>query len=132
MCHNSLRKNTIIYSNTINVTDACVRHVCSGLLSDFGSASATSDLDASGTVDVNDLLALLSAFGSTCVDVSAPTCTLGSDCGGQVWNDCGSSCPSICGTPPGMCNMMCNAAYQCGQDQCWNEATGACEAGVGR
>jgi hypothetical protein len=61
-----------------------------------------------------------------------PACTQGTDCGGQVWNDCGSSCPSICGEPdPMMCNMMCNQAYECPFGECFNEATGACEAGGG-
>jgi hypothetical protein len=105
------------------------------LLSDFGGTDASSDLDDSGTVDVNDLLALLSAFGSTCSVAAAapappppPACTQGSDCGGQIWNTCASSCPSICGTPDAMiCNMMCNQAFECPFGQCFNEATGACE-----
>eukprot|EP01046_Picozoa_sp_COSAG06_P043907 COSAG06_NODE_5827_length_3254_cov_3.707132_2_plen_238_part_00 len=59
-------------------------------------------------------------------------CTMGSDCGGQVWNTCASSCPDICGQPgPMMCNMMCNQAYVCSFGECFNEASGACETSSG-
>ncbi len=34
-----------------------------------------------------------------------PACRLGEECGGQTWNDCGSSCPLVCGQMQGMCNM---------------------------
>jgi hypothetical protein len=52
---------------------------------------------------------------------------MGTNCGGQVWNDCGTSCPEMCGTPPPMmCNMMCNAAWQCPGGTCWDAAVGAC------
>ena len=57
-------------------------------------------------------------------------CTQGQDCGGQVFNSCGTSCPNMCGTPPAMmCNMMCNSAFQCTGQDCFNSATGRCEAG---
>ena len=78
---------------------------------------------------------LLSAFGSTCEaePAAAPACAQGDDCGGQVWTDCGSSCPSMCGTPDAdFCNEMCNAEFQCPNGQCFNDATGACEDGTGR
>ena len=62
-----------------------------------------------------------------------PACAQGEDCGGQVWTDCGSSCPSMCGTPDAdFCNEMCNAEFQCPNGQCFNDATGACEDGTGR
>ena len=57
----------------------------------------------------------------------APSCTQGTDCGGQVWNDCGTSCPALCGEPPMMmCNMMCNAAFQCPNALSWDGVVGAC------
>ena len=73
-----------------------------------------------------------SCCASSCqafVDEPAAVCAMGVDCGGQVWNECGTSCPSVCGQPaPMMCNMMCNAAFQCPDNQCFNEATGTCES----
>lgn len=61
-----------------------------------------------------------------CAD-RAPSCVQGTDCGGQVWNDCGTSCPALCGEPPlQMCNMMCNAAFQCPGDLSWDAVAGAC------
>ena len=62
-----------------------------------------------------------------CAD-RAPACTQGADCGGQVWNDCGTSCPLICGQPEAqMCNMMCNAAFQCpSRTPWWDDVAGTC------
>ena len=92
-----------------------------GLLSAFGTADAASDITGDGSVDVNDLLACLSNFGSTCAagagsgaaaPAPAPTpCALGGDCGGQVFNGCGTMCPPTCNVPMGMCNMMCNCKF---------------------
>jgi len=60
----------------------------------------------------------------------APACVQGDDCGGQVWNDCGTSCPAMCGQPPAMmCNMMCNAAFQCPNSLSWDATLGACVSG---
>lgn len=39
------------------------------------------------------------------MEPAEPACALGDECGGQVWNDCGTSCPLICGQLVGMCNM---------------------------
>ncbi len=67
-----------------------------------------------------------------CCAQRAASCGQGQDCGGQVWNDCGTSCPAICGQPAAMiCNMMCNAEFQCPIGQCFNEQTGQCEQGGG-
>lgn len=63
-----------------------------------------------------------------CCALRPAVCAMGADCGGQVWNECGTSCPFICGVPPPMmCNAMCNAAYQCPGAMCFNEATGMCQ-----
>jgi hypothetical protein len=113
-----------------------------GVLSGFGGDGTDgSDINLDGVVDVNDLLGVLSDFGgvSSCSSAApapaptpAPACAMSADCGGQVWNDCGTSCPAICGEPaPMMCNMMCNAAYQCPSGECWDEASGSCMAGGG-
>ena len=38
----------------------------------------------------------------------------------------------MCGTPPAMmCNSMCNSAFQCPGQMCFNSASGMCEAGGG-
>ena len=119
-------------SGIVDVNDLLI------LLSQFGSEDpGSADTNYDGVVDVNDLLLQLSQFGGSCEGVgeaaAAAPCAMGTDCGGQVWNDCGTSCPAVCGTAaPMMCNMMCNAAFQCTAGQCFNEATGACEAGAGR
>ena len=112
-----------------------------GVLSAFGSAGAAGeDTNGDGVVDVNDLLSVLSDFGATCAAAPAPApptatppppaptpCAQGADCGGQVWNDCGTSCPAVCGSPPAMmCNMMCNAAYQCPNALQWDAVGMAC------
>lgn len=120
-----------------------------------GDGSDGADVNGDAVVDVNDLLQLLSAFGSECSGGAAaapeecsgccpvgaycfapdppccadraPTCTMGAECGGQVWNDCGTSCPAICGQAPAMmCNMMCNAAFQCPNALMWDDVTGEC------
>jgi len=58
------------------------------------------------------------------------TCVQGADCGGQVWTDCGSACPLICGQPASeACIMLCKAEYQC-NSKCFNEQTGQCENNV--
>ena len=119
-------------SGIVDVNDLLI------LLSQFGSEDpGSADTNYDGVVDVNDLLLQLSQFGGSCEGVgeaaAAAPCAMGTDCGGQVWNDCGTSCPAVCGiAAPMMCNMMCNAAFQCTAGQCFNEATGACEAGAGR
>ena len=67
-----------------------------------GSGSDGTDTNGDATVDVNDLLDVLSSYGQECgsSSSSAPDCAMGDDCGGQEWTDCGSSCPSICGEAP--------------------------------
>jgi len=92
------------------------------------------DIDNNLSVDVNDLLGVLSNFGSDCnndlliiPEPVEPNCVLGDDCGGQVWTECGTSCPPICGSPePMICNMMCNVGYQCPHDEWWDNDTGNC------
>ena len=51
-------------------------------------------------------------------------CALGEDCGGQVFNSCGTMCPATCGVPMGMCNMMCNSGFQCANGQFWDPLDG--------
>jgi hypothetical protein len=106
-----------------------------GVLSNFGlEGDISEDIDNNLSVDVNDILIVLSNYGTECndepilTDPLDPTCVLGDDCGGQVWSECGTSCPPICGSPePMMCNMMCNAGYQCpGDRQWWDNDTGNC------
>ena len=97
------------------------------------------DIDNNLSVDVNDLLGVLSNFGSDCnndpliisdplpTEPIEPLCVLGDDCGGQIWSDCGTSCPPICGSPePMICNMMCNVGYQCPNSLWWDGSTGNC------
>jgi hypothetical protein len=99
-----------------------------GLLSGFGGDGADgSDVNGDGTVDVNDLLSLLGDFGSTCE--AAAECAQGDDCGGQVWNGCGSMCPPTCGVQMGVpCPDMCVAQNQCPGGQMWEPATSSCVA----
>ena len=60
------------------------------------------------------------------MDNSGPPCSQGDDCGGQVWNDCGSMCPPTCGVQMGMaCPDMCVAEFQCPMGQMWDPA-GSC------
>jgi len=114
------------------------------ILSAFSSSDIQADINDDSIVDVNDLLLVLTDFGQTCETCSccplgaqcfAPDppccqrveCIRGSDCGGQLWTDCGTSCPLICGQPePMMCNMMCNSEYQCPPDQWWDDTVKSC------
>ena len=113
-----------------------------GVLSNFGlEGDIIEDIDMNGQVDVNDILSVLSNYGTECTNVvypedpliipeplpAEPTCVLGDDCGNQVWTECGTSCPPICGSPePMMCNMMCNVGYQCPQGLWWDNDVGNC------
>ena len=109
-----------------------------GVLSNFGSeGDIIEDIDMNGQVDVNDILGVLSNYGTECnnepypedplIDPVETNCVLGDDCGDQVWTDCGTSCPPICGSPePMMCNMMCNVGYQCPHGLWWDGETGNC------
>jgi len=109
-----------------------------GVLSNFGmQGDIIEDIDMNGVVEVNDILGVLSNYGTDCnVEVNPdvplpiePDCVLGNDCGNQVWTECGTSCPPICGSPePMMCNMMCNVGYQCPQGLWWDNDTGNCVA----
>ncbi len=59
--------------------------------------------------------------------VNEPRCRLGEDCGGQEFQYCGDSCPSICGKPrPDKCIKMCQRGYQCPIGQCFDETAGVC------
>ena len=105
-----------------------------GVLSNFGlEGDIIEDIDMNGQVDVNDILMTLSNFGTDCNDVPVTEperpCVLGGTigCGGQLWTECGTSCPPLCGSPePMMCNMMCNVGYQCPQGLWWDNNTGNC------
>ena len=116
-----------------------------GVLSNFHAQgdNILEDIDMNGSVDVNDILGVLSNYGNDCSDEPLPdeplvispapiipvlpACVLGDDCGGQVWTECGTSCPPICGSPePMICNMMCNVGYQCPHGLWWDNDTGNC------
>ena len=104
-----------------------------GVLSNFGMQGVIhEDIDMNGQVDVNDILLVLSNFGMDCTsepssDEPLPECVLGDDCGNQVWTECGTSCPPICGSPePMICNMMCNVGSQCPHGLWWDGDTGNC------
>ena len=111
--------------NLIDVTDLL------NVLSSFSTEDMVSDVNNDLIVDVNDLLQVLGDFGEECI-VGEPlccndNCNLGNDCGGQLWTECGTSCPLVCGQPePMMCNMMCNVGYQCPQGLWWDNNTGNC------
>ena len=97
-----------------------------------GSGSDGTDTNGDATVDVADLLSVLSSFGQECGSSSSsspPDCAMGDDCGGQEWTDCGSSCPSICGeAPAGFCIEMCNSGFFCPSALMWDGGAGACVA----
>ena len=101
-----------------------------GILSNFGMEGVIrEDIDMNGSVDVNDILLVLSNFGMDCSveplpDEHLPECVLGDDCGDQVWTECGTSCPAICGYEPMICNMMCNVGYQRHHGLWWDGDTG--------
>jgi len=87
-----------------------------GVLSGFGSNGADgSDINSDGVVDVNDLLGVLSDFGGT------PSCTRPVDPAvpavpAPLW------CPS---SPVQSCRMMCPEAQPCPAGQC-NMREGSC------
>ena len=71
-------------------------------------------------------------------NVCSATCPLGhdaaadgtpeaADCGGEVYTECGSSCPRVCGQPMGACNMMCGQGLACPSSLAFNRETGQCE-----
>ena len=110
-----------------------------GVLSAFGGSDTNADLDGSGSVDVNDVLATLSTFGTVCTNgvpppppppPPPPACILGGNCGGQLQTGCGTYCPAVCGSPqPMMCNSMCFNGFQCplgGAAQWFDPETGTC------
>jgi len=133
-----------VFSNITNTTsqDLCLGDVDDnlivdvndllGVLSQFSQeGDLVEDIDMSGSVDVNDILMTLSNFGTDCNDVPVTEpeipCVLGDECGGQVWNECGTSCPPLCGSPePMMCNMMCNVGFQCPNSLWWDDVTNTC------
>ena len=57
---------------------------------------------------------------------SADVCAQGDDCGGQVRNECGSSCPDTCGAPAGFCNMMCVNGFFCPSGMAFHVDAGEC------
>ena len=98
------------------------------ILSDFSTMNLQSDVNEDSIVDVNDLLIVLNDFGKECnVPCCDEECSLGQNCGNQVWQDCGTSCPLMCGQiEPMMCNMMCNVGYQCDNGLWWDDVTKMC------
>ena len=56
------------------------------VLSAFGGSDPAADITDDGTVNVNDLLGLLSKFGTECTVAGGGggACARGDDCGGQV------------------------------------------------
>lgn len=86
-----------------------------GVLSGFGSDGADgSDINSDGVVDVNDLLGVLSDFGGTPSCTSAPSPAPAVPA--PLW------CPD---SPPQMCRMMCPEATACPAGQC-NMRSGSC------
>eukprot|EP01050_Picozoa_sp_SAG11_P022030 SAG11_NODE_4056_length_2084_cov_1.550630_1_plen_481_part_00 len=54
-------------------------------------------------------------------------CEQGDDCGGQVFTECGTACPNICGSyARGECNRMCVAEHQCPNGGWFDSAHGGC------
>jgi len=98
-----------------------------GVLTRFSeSGDLNEDINDDGVVDVNDILILLSNYGELC-SLDNIVCNRGEECGGQVWNDCGTSCPLICSEPEiMMCNMMCNPEYQCPSNLWWDRERSEC------
>ena len=83
---------------------------------DDSTATETDDFGCGGTCEKED------PQGG-----ERPTCTQGADCGGQIFNECGTACPLICGQPaPEMCSENCVAEYQCPSGQCFDESAGTC------
>eukprot|EP01046_Picozoa_sp_COSAG06_P032556 COSAG06_NODE_3264_length_5594_cov_5.444405_2_plen_352_part_00 len=88
---------------------------------------STSDIQADGVVDVNDLLALLSSFGAVCEQpggAASPACALGEDCGGQLRQTCGTPCPLVCGQEvrccqDATCDDACTTGWQCPPASPW-------------
>jgi len=122
--------------NLIDVNDLL------NVLSSYSTEDIESDVNNDLIVDVNDLLQVLGDFGEECNCSCCPEgalcivpdppccnsiCNLGDDCGGQLWTECGSSCPLICGQPESMiCNMMCNTGYQCPHNLWWSDTHKMC------
>ena len=111
--------------NLIDVNDLL------NVLSSYSTEDIESDVNNDLIVDVNDLLQVLGDFGEECI-VPDPSCcnsicNLGDDCGGQLWTECGTSCPLVCGQPePMVCNMMCNVGYQCPHNLWWSDTHKMC------
>ena len=107
--------------NVVDVNDLL------GVLTRFSeSGDLNEDINDDGVVDVNDILILLSNYGGIC-NSGDIICNRGEECGGQVWTDCGTSCPLICSEPEIiMCNGMCNAEYQCPSNLWWDRETNNC------
>lgn len=105
------------------------------LLGDNAAGSVTYSFDAAGTVtfacqagthcEAGQIVTITAGGGG-----GAAACEIASDCGGQVWNDCASSCPEVCGQPaPMVCNFACNAVYDCPDGQYFDvDAGGVCVA----
>ena len=113
------------------------------ILSSFGTNDSFSDINNDAIVDVNDLLIVLGSFGEVCNCSCCPDgalclvadppccddniCNLGDNCGDQIWYECGTSCPLICGEPQQLiCNMMCNVGYQCPSNLWWDNIQHQC------
>ena len=108
-------------NNIVDVNDLL------GILSRFSeTGDLIEDIDHNEIVDVNDILLTLSNYGENCNNDEI-TCNLNEDCGGQIWTECGSSCPLICSEPePMICNEMCNIGYQCPSNMWWDNETKEC------
>merc|ERR1719231_1526603 len=131
---------TFTYNNRHNVyvhpSGTCDRAGAT-LLGDNDAGSVTYTFDTAETVTFacqagshceSGQIITITAGGSS--GGGGEVCELHSNCGGQVWNDCASSCPEICGQPGAMiCNTMCNAWYDCPNGQFFDaEAGGVCVA----
>ena len=95
-------------SGAVDVVDLLAVLSAFGRECDTTSICAGIDCNAHGTCDAGVCTCDAGWIGEFCDSPAANDCSMGADCGGQQWNDCGSSCPSICGEPPALwCNEMC-------------------------
>lgn len=108
-------------NHIVNVNDLL------GVLSRFSeTGDLIEDIDHNEIIDINDILLTLSNYGENCND-NEITCNLNEDCGGQIWTECGTSCPLICSeSVPMICNEMCNIGYQCPSNMWWDNEIREC------
>ena len=142
-CQHSLARVTAISLRADNDAsgDPCMEPV----MECMGDSACPPLMDAAQSEDCggclsNELCGAVVGCVRTFIDpnVCSATCPLGhdaaaagtpaaADCGGQVYTECGSSCPRVCGQPMGACNMMCWQGFACPSGLAFNTETGQCE-----